>query len=92
MVNDGVRATKSPLEKYMDRPEEFKDITFLRFLKRVDFRNAKKMRRLRSNTTDRILKYFPQYKSGQQPEDLLGLSLCFIILSKSYRILRLILI
>ncbi|EED11952.1 hypothetical protein TSTA_000300 [Talaromyces stipitatus ATCC 10500] len=45
------------------------DINFLTFLKQVDFRNAKNMRQLQDDNPDRVLKYFPQYKPGQQPED-----------------------
>uniref|UniRef100_A0A4E9ER58 ATP-dependent DNA helicase n=1 Tax=Gibberella zeae TaxID=5518 RepID=A0A4E9ER58_GIBZA len=58
-----VRASKNTYQKYLTRPDSLQDFSYFRFLTRVDFTGNTNTWREFPSAADRILNYFPRYKS-----------------------------
>jgi ATP-dependent DNA helicase PIF1 len=66
MVDDAAgQDNKTPYEKYLERPEGLKDVSYFEFLERYNFapRNPAQWKEFRYPAKPRVLLYFPRYKA-----------------------------
>src|SRR4029078_1866596 len=56
-----IRSAKSDYKKYLDRSEEWRNLTFFEFLTSIDYSKPREWRRF-PRATPRIINYFPRYK------------------------------
>jgi hypothetical protein len=66
MVDDAAgQDNKTPYEKYLERPERLKDVSYFEFLERYNFapRNPAQWKEFRYPAKPRVLLYFPRYKA-----------------------------
>ena len=64
-----VSKRKSPLEKYLDRPSKYENLTYLAFLLRTNNKTQ------RTHRIERVLNPYPRYKFEVQPEDFIYIKL-----------------
>ncbi|KIX04765.1 uncharacterized protein Z518_05635 [Rhinocladiella mackenziei CBS 650.93] len=66
---ESLKRGQSPLERYKLRPEEPKDLAYLRVFRLYDFRGPPEKMTLRPRVLPRILNYFPHYRPTVDVEE-----------------------